>query len=167
VVLGVGGAVVADLVGQRRELKALQEESRVLREQVLENVEIDIKCLEAQEWKAEARATVWLDHLLWLTQQTIDAGKKMLVSEVRFNTKGRKREITLELECSDWEIPDEFVTRLNELTTGSGKPLYRASHLGWDETSGKVTVEVELLELSERKPDNEREADYRKLRKVG
>lgn len=170
--LGASSYVVADLVGRHRDLDALRAETSELREKVIENIEIDIKNMEAREWDTEAQATVWLDHLLWLTQQTIEPGRKMLVTEVRFSTKTAK--ITLHLQCSDWEIATQFVTRLNELTTADGQPLYKAKQLAWEQVetgdpkfNGKVTVEVELLELAGRKPVKERERDYRQLRKVG
>ncbi len=178
VVLIAGASwVVAERLERNRELADLRDETSELKAQVLENVEIDIKCLEAQEWDAEARAGVWLDHLLWLTQEMIEPGKKMLVSDINFNLNPKSlknAKITMGLMCNDWQIATEFVGKLNELTIEDGQRLYKAEQRGWQDVKtvdpekfkGKVDVEIELLELTSRKPIQEREKDCRAMRKI-
>jgi type IV pilus assembly protein PilM len=178
VVLMVGTSwVVAERVERNRELAGLRAETSDLKDQVLENVEIEIKTLEAQEWDTEARAGVWLDHLLWLTREMIEPGKKMLVSDITFNLNPKNlknAKITIGLLCNDWQVATEFVDRLNELTTEDGQRLYKAEQRGWQDVKtidpekfkGKVDVDIELLELTGREPIQEREKDYRSMRKI-
>ncbi len=173
-VLLLAGAswVIADRIERNHALSDLRGQAKELKELVLETVEIDIKCLEAREWDTEARAGVWLDHLLWLTRNTIEPGKKMLVSDISFNVKNAN--ITIGLMCSDWEVATAFVKNLNELTTDDGKRIYKAEQGGWQDVKtvdpekfkGKVDVRIELLELTARKPIKQREKDYRAMRKI-
>ncbi|MFQ5804870.1 MAG: pilus assembly protein PilM [Phycisphaerae bacterium] len=164
--------VVADRIMLKRELADLGKQTQQLRERVLESVEIDIKRMEAEEWDAEARAGVWLDHLLWLTQQTIQPGQKMLLSDVDFNVKNA--DITLHILASDRVVATEFTKKLNELTNEDGQRIYKAEQGTWAEVKtidprfkGKVDIRIELLELAGRQTLKQREAEYRRLRKVG
>jgi type IV pilus assembly protein PilM len=178
VVLIAGASwVVAEHVERSRELADLRGETKKLKEQVLANVEIDVKTLEAREWDAEARSGVWLDHLLWLTQEMIEPGKKMLVSDITFNLNPKNlksAKITMGLMCDDWQVATEFVDKLNELTTTDGQRLYKAEQRGWQDVKtidpekfkGKVDVDIELLELTSREPIQEREKDYRAMREI-
>ena len=164
--------VVAQRIELHGQLSDLRDEIGDLEKQVLENIEIDIKSMEAREWDTEARAGVWLDHLLWLTQNMIEPGKKMLVSDITFNLKNAN--ITVGLMCSNWEVATEFVKNLNALTTDDGERLYKAEQGGWqdvktpfpDKYKGKVDVRIELLKLTSRKTIKQREKDYRAMRKV-
>jgi len=78
------------------------------------------------------------------------------------------------LMCNDWQIATEFVGKLNELTIEDGQRLYKAEQRGWQDVKtvdpekfkGKVDVEIELLELTSRKPIQEREKDCRAMRKI-
>jgi type IV pilus assembly protein PilM len=172
VLVGAVSYVVADRIKLNREVSSLEAQTGKLLEQVKENVEIDVKRLEAEEWDAEARAGVWLDHLLWLTQEAIGPGEKMLVSDVDFNVENAR--ITLHLLCSDLEVGTEFTKNLNELTNADGLPIYKAEQGRWQQAKapdprfkGRVDVSIELLELSGRKTPKQRERDYRELRNVG
>jgi type IV pilus assembly protein PilM len=163
--------VVAERVQLNRELGALRVATGDLREQVLESVEVEVRSREAHEWDREARAGVWLDHLLWLTQEMIDPGKQMLVSDVNFNLTSKTAHITVGLMCSNWEVATEFVKNLNALTTDDGRQLYKAEQGGWqdvktpypDKYKGKVDVRIELLELADRKSTKQRDKEYRAL----
>jgi type IV pilus assembly protein PilM len=171
-VLGAVGYVVADFVQHNRELAALRADNRELAQKVRDNIDIDIKRIEADEWDDEARAGVWLDHLLRLTRQAIDPGKKMVVNDMDFSLKNAR--VILRLSCSDLEVGTEFVKKLNSLTDADGQPIYKAEQGSWQQGTavdpkfkGRVEVRVEILELSERKTLKEREREYRQLRKVG
>jgi type IV pilus assembly protein PilM len=171
VLLGAASYVVADRIKLEREVSRLEAESSELVRQVKENVEIDIKRLEAQEWDTEARAGVWLDHLLWLTREAIEPGEKMLVRDVDFDVKNAR--VVLHLLCTDMAVGTEFTKKLNELTSEDGKPIYVAQQGRWQRDTtlpkfkGKVDVRIELLELSGRKTLKQRERDHRELRKIG
>lgn len=168
--------VVADRVRLTRELDGLEKETGELVKQVKANVEIDIKRMEAGHWDDEARDCVWLDHLLWLTQNAVDPGKEMLVSSIDCSVKEvTKAKITLQLMCSDRKVAAEFARKLNELQTADGAPLYQAEQKRWQTVKtvdprfkGKCDVEIELLELTQRKTIDRREKEYRKtLRGIG
>jgi len=172
VLLGAVSYVVADWIKLDREWSSLKKETGKLVQQVKENVEIDIKRLEAEEWDAEAAAAVWLDHLLWLTRELIEPGQKMLASGVDFNVKGA--DITLHVLASDRVVATEFVKKLNELKNEEGEQIYKAEQGTWAEVKtidprfkGKVDIRVELLELAGRQTLKQREAEYRRQRKVG
>jgi type IV pilus assembly protein PilM len=163
--------VVAERVQLNRELKGLRAETGELREQVLENIDVETKSLEAREWDSEARAGVWLDHLLWLTQEMIEPGKQMLVSDINFNLNSKTAHITVGLMCSNWEVATEFVKNLNALTTEDGRHLYKAEQGGWQDVKttypnkykGKVDVRIELLALEGQKSSKQREKEYRAM----
>lgn len=172
VLLGAVSYVVADRVRDHHELTALQDQTQKLVEQVLEDVDLQIKCKEVEEWDTEANAAVWLDHLLRLTREAIDPGKKMLVSRVDFKVKAKRTHIKLDLLCSDMEIGTEFVKKLNNLRTEDGELIYKAEQGRWQQVKtidpkfkGKVDVSIELFELSGRKTLKQREKDYRAMRK--
>jgi hypothetical protein len=178
VVLLAGASwVVAERLERTRELDGLRAETRQLKEQWEEFYDLDVKRIEAVAWDAEARAAVWLDHLLRLTQKMIEPGKKMLVADLTFNLNPanlRNAKITISLICSDWEVATEFVKNLNAVTTEDGERLYRAEQAGWQDVKtaypekykGKVNVTVELLGLTERTTIDQREKDYRDMRKI-
>lgn len=170
VLLGAVSYVVADRVRDGRELSDLRQANTELAKLVRENREIDFKRMEAEEWNTEARVGVWLDHLLRLTREMIDPGKKMLVTYVDFSVENQN--ITLRLECSDSAVALEFAETLNALTTEAGKPIYRAKPGKWQQVTtsdpkfrGKTELRIELLELSARKTLKQRESEYRALRK--
>ena len=172
IVLATGSLIVWNMIERNRELDGLRDENRKLTGLVKENIEIDIKRMEAEQWDSEARAGVWLDHLLWLTENAVEPGKKMLVSDVAFNAKNAK--ITLKLLCTDRKVATEFAKALNEVRTKDRQPVYVATQLGWKQGKtidpkfkGKIDIEIELLELSGRKTPKQREKAYRDLRKVG
>lgn len=152
----LGGAAVwavADFVQLSREVEALVTSNDARVQKVRAQRTLDVKSLEAMDWDAESRMGVWLDHLLDLTQQAIDPGKQMLVSEVGCDSDTGR--ITLKLLCSNWEVATDFVKKLNELEVGS-KRIYRAKQGSWQETStidprfkGRVDVTVELIEVRE------------------
>ena len=164
--------VVADRLELHGRLNELRGETKELKDQVKANVEIDIKRLEALEWDNEAQAGVWLDHLLWLTRNLIEPGKKMLVEDVNFDIKNSN--ITVGLLCCDWEVATAYVKKLNELTDQNGLRIYKAEQGGWqdvktidpDKFKGKVDVKIELLELTERKTIKQREKEYREMKKI-
>ena len=166
VLLGAVSYLVADHVQHSRELRGLRQQNAELAKKVEEDQDIDFKRAEADEWDGEARAGVWLDHLLQLTHEMIDPGRRMLVTYADFSIKNQS--ITLRLECSDSAVALEFAERLNELQTEDGQPIYRAAPGKWQQVStgdpkfqGKTEVRVELLELSGRKDLKQRERSYR------
>jgi hypothetical protein len=172
VLLAIGVAwIITNRVQLNSELDALLDENSKLLEEMRANVDIDVERMEADEWASASRAGVWLDHLLWITRQTVDPGKKMVVTDVNFNSENAL--ITVKFLCSDWEIANEFAQKLNDFRTEDGKRLYRADQGTWAKTKTvdpkfklKVDCRIELLELTNRKSIKQREKEYRKLRDV-
>lgn len=152
----LGGAAtwaVVDFMRLSSEVEALRKANGERVQKVRAQRGVEIKTLEAVDWETESRMSVWLDHLLDLTQQTIDPGKQMLVSDLSCDASTAK--ITLKLSCSNWEIATDFVKKLNEVEVG-GKRLYRAKQGAWLDTKtvdprfkGRVDVTVELIEVRE------------------
>ena len=169
VLLGAVSYVVADRVKLGGELDVLLEENAKLWQDVRANREVDFKRMEALEWDDEACDGIWLDHLLQLTREMDDPGKKMVVTHVDFSLKNQA--IILRLECADSAAALDYAERLNALTTEDGKPLYRARPGKWQQGAtsdpkfkGKTEVRVELLQLTERTSLKQREREYRTLR---
>lgn len=171
VALVLGAAwLITDRVRQNGVLRGLEDENAKLKEEVVANVEIDIKRMEADEWASAARAGVWLDHLLWITQQTVDIGKKMVITDVNFNSQSES--ITVKLLCSEWEVANEFAQKLNDFRTEDGKRLYRADQGAWAKVKTvdpkfklKVDCRIDLLELNDRTPIKQRKREYDKLKR--
>ncbi len=168
--VGLGAYLITDYVQRSDALAAIESENARLKKQLLADTEIDIKAREAAEWDAVARASVWLDHLLWLTRQAIDPGKKMVMTGIDFNATTAS--ITVKLLCSDWEVANQFAKKLNEFRTPEGHRIYRADQGAWTKTKTvdpkfklKVDCRIELLELSQRPDKKARKAKYNKLKR--
>ena len=175
VLLSAVGWVVAERVKDTRRLADLQAENDKLKERWEELCELDVTRLEAEEWEAQSRAGVWLDHMLWIMQNAIEPGKQMLAENISFNTKDTKNAgITIGLLCRDWEVATEYVKKLNDVRDAQGRRLYKAEQGGWQDLKtidpslfkGKVKVQVKLLELTERPESKSREKMYRSMKKV-
>ena len=123
-------------------------------------------------WASAAKAGVWLDHLLWITRETVDPGKKMVVTDVNFNSENAL--ITVKLLCSEWEIANEFAQKLNDFRTEDGRRLYRADQGTWAKVKTvdpkfklKVDCRIDLLDLSNRPSIKQRRKKYDKLDDIG
>lgn len=170
VLVGVGAYLVSDYVHNSHELARLQQENAKLKKEVLADTDIDIKYREASEWNTVAQASVWLDHLLWLTQQAIDPGKRMVIAGVEFNAQTAT--INVKLLCSDWEVANQFAKKLNAFRAPGGRRIYRADQGAWTKTKTvdpkfklKVDCHIVLLELSQRPDNKTRKRTYSKLKR--
>jgi hypothetical protein len=121
VLLGAVSYVVADRVRDGRELRDLLDANTELASLVRENREIDFKRMEAEEWDAEARAGVWLDHLLRLTREMIEPGKRILVTYVDFSIENQT--ITLQVITSDPKFQGKTDLRIELLELSARKTL--------------------------------------------
>ncbi|MFH1747567.1 MAG: pilus assembly protein PilM [Planctomycetota bacterium] len=124
---------------------------------------------EVRDWQHEA---IWPEHLLQVTEATVDPGKSMLVQQITMTA----REASINLKkvlASHWDVPTEFVSRLNEFQV-DGKPVYRATQGGWRTLStsdarfkGAVDVQVNLLDLQKHLNGREERVKERKRKLKG
>lgn len=137
--------------------------------QLKEVVRLSNRVLEADDWKRESEMSVWLPHLLAVTQAAVDPGKQMLVESI--NVNAAQGAIDLRVLATSWDVALGFVKQINE-TRVDGKTPYRAAAAAWQESRnaaepkfrGKVDVKIELLDLRKFQGDSkQREKDRKKL----
>lgn len=171
VLIGVGGLVMKqyrELAEQRRQL---QEANTKRVAELRERLEVLNRVEEANEWAAEV---VWPDELLNIVEQVNTLGEhpgeKLVVQELSLDTVSRDPGITLRnVYASDWQVPTELVTRLNELKGKDEQPLYGASQGTWTRVEGnkyhgKVDITVDLERLREFREQAGDRAKERKTR---
>ena len=170
--VALAGYAVADRVRNERTLSRLKAQTQELLERAQADLDVQIRCMEAEAWQAEADAAVWLDHLLWITQQVVEPGKELLATDI--DCGARSGIITLNLLCSDRDVATRFVNRLNEVVGARGQRLYRAEVGTWQQAKtidprfkGRVDVRIELLEVTGRPDVKQREQEYRRMRRIG
>lgn len=151
VLAGVVTLAAADRIQRGGQLDILRSQNDDVAKRVLAAMDVDIHAMEAQDWREETRLSLWLDHLLLITQSAVDPGRRMLVTNL--NCDVTRGVVTMKLACSDIQIASMFVDHLNEVEIG-GKRAYRADLGVWQTGStvdsrfqGTIDVRVELLEL--------------------
>ncbi len=161
--------VVADRIQRGRELSSLRRANEALARQVLSKAEIDIRSLEALEWRGEAEMSLWLDHLLELTRAAVDPGKQMLVTGMTCDTA--KATVSLKVACTGLDVATRFVDALNAVEQ-RGQRVYRADYGPWqvgrtvdERFEGSMELRVELVSLAaHRDLRKERQRSYERLR---
>ncbi|MFO0840346.1 MAG: pilus assembly protein PilM [Phycisphaerae bacterium] len=128
------------------EVSSLEKEARRLAELRNQTEEVD-------DWDKASLQSLWLDHTLAITQELVAPGKQSLVRGLTANE--RMGRISLELQCSEWTVARDFVTKLN-LVRVNEKPVYEAKLGPWRETlgadaafKGSVEVSVDILPLQD------------------
>ena len=176
-------ALIAEVDRLRREFWTLNSEIASLRarvnavdgsltSQLKEVIRLNNRVLEAEDWKRESGMSVWLPHLLAVTQAAVDPGKQMLVESISVNAS--QGTIDVRVLATSWDVALSFVKQINE-TRVDGKTPYRASAAAWQESKsaaepkfrGKVDVKVELLNLRKFQGESkQREKERKKLLEV-
>ena len=122
-----------------------------------------------KDWERGNELLVWLDHLLALTQNMIEPGKKMLVEQATLDE--RKGAISLDLLCADHEILTAFIETLNQIEDGKKYQVvieqsYREDPKREAGLRGEASVRVELLQWRKHvSGTDQRERDRKKRRR--
>jgi type IV pilus assembly protein PilM len=126
---------------------------------------IKAKVAEVEDWRVSA---VWPEHLLLLSDNAINPGKEMLVQQLSLDSRSASATIKKML-ATRWDIGDEFVAKLGELTGPDGQRLYRATQGGWrtlnlrdSKFKGSVDVQVDLLDLKKHLETQDQRAKERR-----
>ena len=126
---------------------------------------IKTKVAEVEDWRVSA---VWPEHLLLLSDNAINPGKEMLVQQLSLDSRSASATIKKML-ATRWDIGDEFVAKLGELTGPDGQRLYRATQGGWrtlnlrdSKFKGSVDVQVDLLDLKKHLETQDQRAKERR-----
>lgn len=173
VLLAAGVTLVAvDRTQRGRQIAALRQANDALAEQVLAKVEIDIHALEAEDWQAETRMALWLDHLLELARAAVEPGRQMVVTGLSCDLA--RSTVTLKLACSELGVATRFVDTLNAVEI-DGKRVYRVDYGPWQigrtvdpRFEGTMELRIELRELSaHHEARKSRQRQLEKLRDVG
>ena len=106
----------------RGELERQQLAYLRLKEKAKNAIKIENLVEEVEDWQADA---IWVDDLLWLTEQAVNPGKDMLVQQMTFDARQAKIDLK-KVMTSDYRVPMDFVARLNEFTTEDGERPYLA-----------------------------------------
>lgn len=124
--LGALGAwVTADLIKLNRRLSELRKTNEPHLAEYKALADMKIRTEEALEWGSQERMTVWLDHLKIITEQAVNPGKEMLLTDMTCDAA--KGAISLKVDCSDWKVGSNFVGNLKSAAGTSGKPLYEVT----------------------------------------
>jgi cell division ATPase FtsA len=99
--VGAIAGVSYDLMTLRSKVRALEKENSVQIEQARDAVQLDVSATGARDWEAEARMGFWLEHMLTLTEQSIDPGRKMLVTDLTCDAGNAL--ITLKVTADSWD----------------------------------------------------------------
>ncbi len=138
-------------------LAALQRQRNALRDVLKKKIAVRHQVEQVREWQAD---TPWPDELLAITRLANAAddetrlGDQLVLQEISLDARSRNPGITLRnVYATDWEVPTEFVTRLNELKL-DGKRPYVATQGTWTNVSGqryhgKVDIQIDLRRLRE------------------
>jgi len=166
---GLLGNKYRALVGRR---DALVQANKNIKKKVLEKRKILNRVEQAEEWAVEA---IWPEELLNITELALEpgshAGEKMVVQEVALDTVSRTPGITLRnVFTTDWQVPTDFVKRLNALKSLDGELLYEAAQAVWSDVRdarkyhGKVDIRIQLRRLQEFRERAPERAKARKQR---
>jgi type IV pilus assembly protein PilM len=167
--MAVGAVLVAAVILDvtlylRKVTEYRREQSQIadLRSKLVKYLEVENTVEAVEDWQTDA---IWPEHLLRLTQAAVEPGKNMLVQQMSLDARQAKINLKKVL-ATGWEVPRDFVTRLNEATDDEGRPLYMAKQGSLRTLSVKdakfdqaVDVEVELLGLKkylEQRDDREK-----------
>jgi type IV pilus assembly protein PilM len=153
-VVGFAGKQYYALARQRDSAKAANKK---LQAKVESKTELLNKIDEASDWAVEA---VWPDELLNIVQVVSEMGnqpgEKMVVQEITLDTVSRSPGITLRnVFATDWQVPTDFVKRLNARQAEDGERPWDASETTWtpvvDATKfkGKADIRIQLRKLQE------------------
>jgi len=121
------------------------------------------------DWERGDELLVWLDHLLALTQNMIEPGKKMLVEQAKLDEG--KGAISLDLLCADHTILTKFIETLNQIEDGKKYQVvieqsYREDPKREAGLRGEASVRVELLQWRKHvSGTDQRERDRKKRRR--
>ncbi|MFN0135648.1 MAG: type IV pilus biogenesis protein PilM [Phycisphaerae bacterium] len=157
VATAAGGWVTMDFINLNRELATLGEGNTPQQEKLVDLIKVDNKLKVAREWSKRDELSMWLDHLLDLTRQTVDPGKKMIVTNVTANAESGT--ISLRVACDDWKVATEFVTRINDLEILGKKPFsanqgtFTESKSGDLKFKGTVPIDIDLPLLKSHEAD--------------
>lgn len=150
--VGAVAGLAADRIQRGRELDALQKGNAELAAKVLAAADVQIRTLEAEDWREETRLSLWLNHLLDLSTSAVEPGRKMLVTSLSCDVA--KSLITLKLACSDLDVATRFADALRAVEQ-SGKRVYDVEMGTWQvgrtvdpRFQGTVDVRVVLRELA-------------------
>lgn len=161
-VLGI--AATTYVYSQRAtELKALKAANAQLRKELLGRVKVQNRVEEVADWAYDA---IWPNHLLTITEKSIDPGKRMLVQEINCDAATGKISLR-KLHASDSNVPAEFVSALAAFTMNDKTPYdvtrqtWQALPIGHDKFTGKVDVDIVIKDLR----DHQAEAATRDKRR--
>jgi type IV pilus assembly protein PilM len=165
-VLLVGGIIVGvRYYSLSQRLDAVNAEIYRLREQVREKLAIENRVETVKDWGRDAS---WPDVLLALTDNAVDPGKKMVVSQVSMESKGGFVNLR-KILATDINVPSQFVQNLNNVRV-NGEQVYRATLGNWQDMpatahskyAGSTDVTVNLLDLQKHQGSVKKREDDRK-----
>ena len=163
------GKHVWDKKGQLAALQAEIDRGGSLAGQAEAELEVLDMVDVVKDWERGNELLVWLDHLLALTQNMIEPGKKMLVEQATLDE--RKGAISLDLLCADHEILTAFIETLNQIEDGKKYQVvieqsYREDPKREAGLRGEASVRVELLQWRKHvSGTDQRERDRKKRRR--